>query len=66
MCNMSEGIRAEALKEGIEIGTQKASVETAIASFTASVKGIIKAIKVDQEKALDIANVPEQYRAAVV
>ena len=58
--------REEALAEGRAEGLAKGRAEGSIRSFAQAVKGILSALKIEPEKAMDIAGVPQEYRPAVL
>ena len=58
--------RQEGRQEGMKEGRQEGRQEGDIRSFVKSIRGFIAALGLDKEKAIEIAGVPEKYRAAVL
>ncbi len=66
MCAIMQQYEDIARKEGIQQGVQQGMQQGSVNSFTESVKGIMQALGYTADKAMLIANVPEEYRQAVL
>ena len=62
MCNVSEGIREEALKEGQEIGEKRATLETRIEVAL----NLMTTLKMSAEEVLIAMRVPAKSRAELL
>ncbi|MBR0224899.1 MAG: hypothetical protein IJL92_02445 [Thermoguttaceae bacterium] len=62
MCNVSEGIREEALKEGQEIGEKRATLETRIEVAL----NLMTTLKMSAEEVLIAMRVPAKSRAELI
>ena len=51
---------------GVREGELKGKAEGMLLAFVQTVKGMITAFHIDTHKAMDIAGVPEEYRAQVL
>jgi predicted transposase YdaD len=59
MCNLSEGVKNEGIKIGLELGREEGSEENTIVS----VKSLMKNLKLSIDQAMNALDIPEADRA---
>ncbi len=65
MCNLSQGIREEARKEGLIAGRAEGQMKERIHNTILNVKNLMKSLNLDVDKALEALNISEDLRPIV-